>query len=939
MKDFSFVGNSEIASIESLYNQYLENPDSVDSSFADFFKGFDFALKHFQSSPGHIVDKEFNVINLIHGYRQRGHLFTKTNPVRARRQYFPTLDIENFGLAESDLDTVFQAGSQVGIGPSTLRDIIAHLDETYCESVGVEYLYIRKPEVVSWLKEKMESTKNKAVYSSEYKKDIFYQLKKAVGFEDFVHKKFVGQKRFSLEGGETLIVGLNSIIKKGSSLGVKEFVIGMAHRGRLNVLTNILGKPFRNVFQEFVAQEYDDDISLGDVKYHLGYDKTIELEDGKNVRLALLPNPSHLEAVTPIATGLARSRIEHTYNNDENQVVPVIIHGDSAIASQGVVYEVVQMAKLDGYKTGGTIHVVVNNQVGFTTNYIESRSSTYSTDVAKVTHNPVFHVNGDDAEAIAYVFELAMEYRQIFKTDVFIDILGYRKYGHNEGDEPRFTQPILYKAIAKHPTPLQIYASQLIKEGVLSKSESIDYIHKFEDYLEEELEVSKGMEKISIDKLLPDLWEPFNFPNRENFNDRAVTGVEKSVLDRLWKQVNTLPEDKKFFSRVYRILGDRQKMYDKSKVDWAMAELLSYATLLEDGHPIRLSGQDAERGTFAHRHASFAMEDVQERYMPLRDGEGFNAKFNAYNSPLSEYGIMGFEYGYAIGVPDGLTIWEAQFGDFYNVAQVIVDQYISSAEEKWGLSNGLVLYLPHGYEGQGPEHSSGRIERFLALSARNNMKVMNFTTPANLFHALRDHLKSGFRIPMVIFTPKSLLRHPKCISDVAELESGSFEPVIDDTNVEVNEVTRLVFCSGKIYYDLLARKEELDARNIAIVRVEQLHPFPKDEINKIIAKYPKVILTLWVQEEPENMGPWNYIRSMMPEHHIVPVARLASASPATGLSGLHTVGQDEIIGKVFKACHCEKKLPYCNLNCVEGKSRDEVLKQHYYLSNPSRFSI
>lgn len=939
MEDFSFVGNSEIASIETLYYQYLENPESVDKSFADFFKGFDFALKHFQNSVGQVINKEFNVINLIHGYRQRGHLFTKTNPVRARRQYFPTLDIEHFGLVEADLDTVFEAGSQVGLGPAKLRDIIAHLEDTYCQSVGVEFLYIRQPEIVSWLKQKMESSKNRTVFSNEYKLNIFHQLKKAVGFEDFVHKKFVGQKRFSLEGGESLIVGLNSIINKGSSLGVKEFVVGMAHRGRLNVLTNILEKPFKNVFQEFVAQDYDENVSLGDVKYHLGYDKTVELKSGEKVRLALLPNPSHLETVTPVATGLARSRIENIYNGDEDKVVPIIIHGDSAIASQGVVYEVVQMAKLNGYKTGGSIHVVVNNQVGFTTNYIESRSSTYSTDIAKVTLNPVFHVNGDDAEAIAYVFELAMEYRQVFKTDVFIDVLGYRKYGHNEGDEPRFTQPILYKIIAKHPTPLQIYASQLINEGVLSKAEFNKHIEEFDSYLEGELETSKGMTKISIDKLLPDLWDAYNFPNKENFKDRPNTGVAKNTLDELWSKMNNLPKDKKFFSKVYRILEDRQKMYDQSKVDWAMAELLSYATLINEGHPVRLSGQDAERGTFAHRHASFAMEDVQERYMPLRDAEGYKAPFNAYNSPLSEYGIMGFEYGYALGVPNGLTIWEGQFGDFFNVAQVIVDQYISSAEEKWGLSNGLVLYLPHGYEGQGPEHSSGRIERFLSLAVRNNMKVMNFTTPSNLFHALRDHLKSGFRIPMVIFTPKSLLRHPKCVSDLKDLESSVFQEVIDDNNVVENEVTRLVFCTGKIYYDLLARKEELNATNIAIVRVEQLHPFPKEKINEIIAKYPKVILTLWVQEEPENMGAWNYIRSVMPNHHIVPVARLASASPATGLAGLHAVGQNEIISKVFKECHCEKKLPYCNLNCVEGKSRDEVLKTHYYLSNPSRFSI
>lgn len=939
MDDFSFVGNSEIASIEQLYHQYLENPESVDAGFAKFFKGFDFALKHFQPVAGQVINKEFNVVNLIHGYRQRGHFFTKTNPVRARRQYFPTLDIENFGLTEADLDTVFEAGNQIGIGAAKLRDIVDHLQATYCQSVGVEYLYVRTPEVVNWLKEKMETTRNQPSFDAQYKKNIFRQLKRAVGFEAFVHKKFVGQKRFSLEGGESLITGLYAVIRKGASLGVQEFVVGMAHRGRLNVLTNVLEKPYRNVFKEFVAQEYDESVSLGDVKYHLGYDKQIELEDGKKVRLALLPNPSHLEAVTPVAIGLTRSRIDHAYQGDFDKVVPIIIHGDAAIASQGVVYEVVQMAKLNGYKTGGAIHVVVNNQVGFTTNYIEARSSTYSTDVAKVTNNPVFHVNGDDAEAIAYVFELAMEYRQRFNTDVFIDILGYRKYGHNEGDEPRFTQPLLYKSIASHPTPLEIYASQLVKEKVLTPKDVNRAIEKFDNYLETEFEASKAIEKISIARFMPDIWSKFVFPVQEDFQKKPNTGVSKKVLDSLWSKMNHLPKEKQFFSKVHKILDDRQKMYDKGKVDWAMAELLSYATLINDGYPVRLSGQDSERGTFAHRHASFAMEDMSERYMPLRDSDEFKAPFNAFNSPLSEYGVMGFEYGYALGIANGLTIWEAQFGDFFNVAQVVVDQYISSAEEKWGLSNGLVLYLPHGYEGQGPEHSSARIERFLSLAARGNMQVMNFTTPANLYHALRLQMMRSFRIPMIIFTPKSLLRHPMCVSEVKELEVGEFQPVIDVTEVDVSKVKRLVFCTGKIYYDLLARKEELEAKNVALVRIEQLHPFPTEQVEAVIKKYSKAILTLWVQEEPENMGAWNYIRSVMPDHQLIPVARLASASPATGLAGLHDVGQNEIINKVFKACYCEKKLPYCNLDCVEGKGREEILKQHYYFNHPSRFSI
>lgn len=938
MDEFSFVSNSEIGAIEALYQQYKKDPSSVDPGYLNFFRGFDFALANFNHAGGEEIGKEFKVINLIHGYRQRGHLFTQTNPVRARRRYFPTLDIENFGLEESDLDQVFQAGSQIGIGPAKLRDIIQHLKDTYCLSIGVEFLYVRKPEIVEWLRDKMESVKNLPSFDADKKKSIYRYLKRAVGFETFVHKKFVGQKRFSLEGSEVLIPGVRALIDKGAQLGVNEFVFGMAHRGRLNVLTNVLGKPYRNVFKEFVADEYDDNISLGDVKYHLGYDSVTDSGD-KRVRLMLLPNPSHLETVTPVAEGLSRARIDHAYQGNFEKVVPVIIHGDAAVATQGVVYEVIQMAKLPGYMTGGTIHVVVNNQVGFTTNYLEARSSTYCTDVGKVTNCPVFHVNGDDAEAIVYVFELAMEYRQKFQSDVFIDILSYRKYGHNEGDEPRFTQPTLYKIIASHPNPRDIYGQQLINQGVLSEEEIRQLNVEFESYLEEEFKASELIKKMSIGPFLPDLWKGYKYAVKGDFEVTYPTGVAKYVLHKLFERINTLPSDMQFFSKVYKILEDRKKLVDSNKVDWAIAELLAYATLVDDGHPVRLSGQDSERGTFAHRHASFTLEDMNERYMPLRHLDKNPNSFHAYNSPLSEYGVLGFEYGHALGVPNGLNIWEAQFGDFTNVAQVIVDQYISSAEEKWGLMNGLVLYLPHGFEGQGPEHSSARIERFLNLSARNNMQVANLTTPANLFHVLRRQVKSEYRIPLVIFTPKSLLRHPMCVSTIEDLAEGSFQEVIDDDNVNMTSVSRLVFCSGKVYYDLLARKQELNARNVALVRIEQLHPFPRKHVQAILKKYEKVKLKLWVQEEPENMGAWNYIRSMLPYEDLIPVARIASASPATGLAGLHMVGQREIIEKVFKRCHCEKNLPYCNLQCMEGKTREEILKTHYYFSANQKFSI
>ncbi|MFO8002568.1 MAG: 2-oxoglutarate dehydrogenase E1 component [Marinilabilia sp.] len=939
MDTFSFVGNSDIEAMEKLYEDYRKDPESVDPGLRNFFKGFDFALKKFDSSSPGLVDKEFNVLNLIHGYRQRGHLFTETNPVRSRRKYFPTLDIENFGLSEEDLDTVFQAGSQLGLGPATLRDIIAHLKQTYCGSVGVEYLYIRHPEMVSWLKRKMEEVRNTPSFTHNKKHRIYRRLKEAVEFERFIHRRFAGQKRFSLEGTEVLIPGLEAVLEKGSDLGVREVMIGMSHRGRLNVLANILKKPLRDIFNEFNGDQYDESISLGDVKYHLGYDNSIDTLSGQPVKVGMTPNPSHLEAVTPVVEGLTRSRAEHAYENDFNRIVPVVIHGDSAIAGQGVVYEVVQMARLNGYSTGGTIHIVINNQVGFTTNYLDARSSTYSTDVGKVTRSPVFHINGDDAEAIVYALELAVEYRHTFHTDVFIDILSYRKHGHNEGDEPRFTQPTLYKAIASHPDPAEIYSGKLMKEKVLGKKDMAKIKEEFEGLLEEELKISQKTDIVHIRRFMKDLWSSYQHADDSDFKTSPETKVDKQELLDLAEKINHLPEDKKFFRKLEKLVADRQKMVQDDRIDWAMAELLAYASLLNEGHPVRISGQDSIRGTFAHRHAGFTLEDKDEMYFPLQYIGDHQATFNIYNSSLSEYGVLGFEYGFALGVPWGLTVWEAQFGDFVNAGQVVVDQFIASAEEKWGLMNGLVMLLPHGFEGQGPEHSSARMERFLNQAAGNNMQLLNCTTPANFFHALRRQLKRQFRVPMVVFTPKSLLRHPACISGLNDLAADKFHEVIDDKDNDPDKVKRVVFCSGKIYYDLLARKQELKARDVALVRIEQLHPFPKQQVMDVVERYPNALLNLWVQEEPENMGAWYYVQNQAPELRFIPVARLASASPATGLSGLHVVGQKEIIGKVFKKCHCELKNDYCGLQCVEGQTRAEILKQHRYFETPQRFSI
>jgi 2-oxoglutarate dehydrogenase E1 component len=931
MDHLTFIGNSEIETIDQLYKKYTDDPGSVDESWRNFFKGFDFARQYYTENNGNQhLDKEFRVLNFIDSFRKRGHLFTKTNPVRTRRLYFPTMDLENYQLGEKDLDTVFHAGTEIGLGNATLRDIVTAMEETYCQSVGAEYMFIRNPEKIEWLQRRMEKSRNTTKFTAEEKKQIFHHLKKAVGFEAFIHKRFVGQKRFSLEGTEALIPALHYLIEKGSSMGIEEYFIGMAHRGRLNVLANIIEKPYENIFQEFVAEEYEDTIALGDVKYHLGYYNEIELSNGKKVTLNLAPNPSHLESSSPITEGIARAKIDNKYKGDFSKVAPILLHGDAAIAGQGVVYEVVQMAELSGYKTGGTIHIVINNQVGFTTNYLDARSSTYCTDIGKVIKAPIFHINGDDVEALIHTIRLAMEYRQAFSSDVFIDILSYRKYGHNEGDEPRYTQPTLYKAIASHPSPRDIYAETLIKQGVLTQEEIINQQKDFDAFLEEKLLISKDLGKVYIQRFLHNLWKGYKHAARADFEKHYPNEISLDLLKFISDKINYLPPENKFIDKTIKLVDDRKKMVSEGKVDWAMAELLAYGTLVYDGHPVRISGQDSVRGTFAHRHAAHVIEDTDSTFVPLKNISPNQAAFNIYNSPLNEYGVLGFEYGYALANPNGLTIWEAQFGDFANVAQVIVDQYISSAEEKWGLMNGIVLYLPHGFEGQGPEHSSARVERFLLLAARNNMQIVNATTPANLFHLLRQSIYRNFRVPVILFTPKSLLRHPKCVSSLDELTDGRFREVIDDHDVDVKEVRRLVFCSGKIYYDLLARKEEFNARDIALVRLEQLHPFPTSQVDYIIKKYHNVLQILWVQEEPGNMGPWRHIQHEFRNREIIPVFRQPSGSPATGLLKLHQLSQEELISKVFRKCECELKRKYCGLQCPEGSIRQNMLKPYNY---------
>ncbi len=923
MDKFDYLNNIDPQLVEQLYSEYKSNPDSIDPQWRKFFDGFEFALKEYpvKAGSGMQTSDEFKVINLINDYRRRGHLFTLTNPVRKRRNYSPTLDIENYGLSKADLENSFEAGNEIGIGKAKLKDIVAFMQETYCSSIGVEYMFIRKPEMVNWLRNHFESTRNKPNFSAEEKKYILTKLERAVFFENFLQKKFPGQKRFSLEGAESLIPALDAVMEKGSELGIEEFIIGMPHRGRLNVLTNIMRKPFEDVFSEFEGKEFDEEGLLGDVKYHLGYTVHRNTSKGKKVKLTLTPNPSHLEAVDPVVEGITRAKIDSTYQHDPNKIAPILLHGDASVAGQGIVYEVLQMQDLKGYSTGGTIHLVINNQIGFTTDYLDARSSTYCTDVAKTTLSPVFHVNGDDVEAVVYAVQMAMEFRNKFHKDVFIDILAYRKYGHNEGDEPRFTQPILYKAIEKHPNPYEIYKQKLLQENTVTEDYCSDNEKRFINKLEENLTRGKAHQQNSIDNFLSETWTNIKKAEEKDWDKPANTAISEKDFLFIGEKLGYLPENKKFFRKTVRLQQQRKKMaLEEKQLDWAMGELMAYGSLVLENAPVRVSGQDVERGTFSHRHAVLRLEDSEEKYIPLQNIKEDQAPFHIYNSHLSEYGVLGFEYGYSLTSPHSLTIWESQFGDFANTAQVIFDQFLSSAEDKWNVMNDLVVLLPHGYEGQGPEHSSARIERFLTLAADNNMQIANCTTPANFFHILRRQLKREFRKPLIVFTPKSLLRHPKVVSPMVEFTKGGFQELIDDKDAKAKEVTRIVFCSGKLYYELLEEKEKHEYTHVAVVRIEQLYPFPKKKVLELVKKYSKAKSYVWSQEEPANMGAWDFVRkTLIDDIKIVHIARPESGSPATGSSKFHIIQQRKIIEKTFHVCDCPYIDYECEMACIGNK--------------------
>ena len=904
MDKFSFLNAAHTAHFAQLYDQYLIDPDSVEPSWRAFFQGFDFGLENGEQQTSDAIPenvlKEFQVVKLIDGYRGSGHLFTRTNPVRERRKYKPTLALENFGLSHDDLHTVFSAGEIVGVGPATLADIIVHLERIYCESIGLEYMFIRHPNRVQWIQKWINKNGNHPNFSATEKKHILKKLNEAVAFENFLHTKYVGQKRFSLEGGESLIPALDALIEGAAKDGVEEFIVGMAHRGRLNTLTNIFGKPAQDIFSEFDGKDYEEEVFDGDVKYHLGWTSKRLTDGGYQVNMNIAPNPSHLEAVNAVVEGISRAKQDRNYNGNRQKVMPILIHGDAAIAGQGVVYEVVQMAQLDGYRTGGTVHIVVNNQIGFTTNYLDGRSSTYCTDIAKVTLSPVLHVNADDAEAVVHAMNFASAYRNHFSRDVFIDLLGYRKYGHNEGDEPRFTQPKLYKAIAKHKNPRDIYAEKLIKRGVINQEELAQMEAVYKQSLEEKLEDARNASNTVITPFMQDEWAGFQLAKEADMLQPVDTSFALDKLDGIAETLTTLPSDKNFLRKTVRLIADRKAMYfERNKLDWAMGELLAYGSLLSEAHDVRISGQDVERGTFSHRHAVLKVEDSEEEVVLLNSLHKSQGNFDIYNSSLSEYGVMGYDYGYAMASPNTLTIWEAQFGDFSNGAQIMIDQYLSSAEDKWKMQNGLVLFLPHGYEGQGAEHSSARMERYLQLCAKDNMFIADVTTPANLFHMLRRQLKSTYRKPLVVFTPKSLLRHPKAVSTKEEFATGQFMPLIGDDSVTANDVKTVVLCTGKFYYDLLDAREQKQRSDVALIRLEQLFPLPKAEIEILLKKYAKAEV-VWAQEEPRNMGAYGHLLLHLPQARDFRVAsRRFYGAPAAGSATRSKRRHQEIIEYVF----------------------------------------
>ena len=920
MKDFSYITNSSPAFIENLYRDFVNDPDSVDPDMKKFFEGFDFAITNVTANGNDktsvavattpVADKsvsadvdwmrEISAYRMILGYRNKGHLLAKTNPIRPRKDRGANIELSFFGFTEADLDKDFHTGNLIGLGTTSLRNILDHLEKCYASHVGIEFKYISDQRKIDWLTNEVEKKMQDSL-SLDKKKRILEKLNQGVMFEKFLHTKYVGQKRFSLEGGETTIAALDAIINTAADNDVNEVVIGMAHRGRLNVLANIMGKTYEQIFSEFEGTaKMDQTMGSGDVKYHMGYGSEVQTMNDKTIHLKLMPNPSHLEAVDPVVVGFARAKADVMYESDFDKILPILIHGDASVAGQGIVYEVLQMCNLDGYYTGGTLHFVINNQIGFTTDFDDARSSDYCTSLAAAVQAPVFHVNGDDPEAVVKCVEIATRYRQEFNADFFIDMVCYRKHGHNEGDDPKFTQPHLYALIDKHPNPREVYIKYLLENGEDDAQELAKAMEKkFWADLQERLDEVK-QHPLPYTYQAPEVeWKKLRRATVTDFDQSPVTAISSDDFKKVFDALMKWPEDFKPLRKVEKILQDKVKLFEtEQKVDWATGELLAYGSLVLDGKHVRMSGQDVQRGTFSHRHAVLRNEENDRAYNRLSSIPGAKGEFKIYNSLLSEYGVLGFEYGYAMANPNALVLWEAQFGDFANCAQTMIDQFIAAGEQKWNRMSGVTLLLPHGYEGQGPEHSSARMERFLQSCAELNMVIANITTSANFFHALRRQLAWPFRKPLIDFSPKANLRHPGSYSRIEEFTSGGFKEVIDDATADAGKVKKVLFCSGKVYFDLAERQQKENRSDVAVIRLEQIYPLPYKQLEALHKKYVKATW-FWVQEEPLNMGAASFLRMNLSSINYGVIGRQPSASTATGYNKVHQQEQAEIIETAF----------------------------------------
>ena len=950
-KKTSFLSGINSEFINQLYSDYLSDPNSLPLGWKNFFEGLSEDEKLILNdingpswSPGkknkkiNFSKREIDNVNesetadadslkqasqdsvraimLIRAYRIRGHLIANLDPlsIQEKREH-SELKPETYGFTKKDFGRKIFLDGVLGLQYANLDQILKILKKTYCSTIGYEFMHMSDPEEKAWIRNRIEGPEKDITFTENGKKAILNKIIQAEGFEKYLHVKFVGTKRFGLDGGESLIPALEQIIKRGGNLGAKEIKIGMPHRGRLNVLANVMGKPFRAIFSEFFGKSVSASKDFeGDVKYHLGASSNREF-DGNVVHISLTDNPSHLEAVNPVVLGQVRAKQFFHKDKNRKKVIPVLMHGDAAFAGQGIVAECFAMSGLPGHNIGGTIHIIVNNQIGFTTAPRFARSSPYPSDVAKTAQAPIFHVNGDDPEAVTHCAKIATEYRQKFNRDVVIDMVCYRRFGHNEGDEPSFTQPIMYKKIKIHPSTLTLYGKKLSSEGLISDDQLQNDKIKFKDYLENEYLASKNYK--SELKWFDGVWSRFK-PGLGK-DKRGKSGVEKKVLSNIGDQIFKIPKDFNAHKTLKRVFELKSKMFQTGEIDWSSAESLAFGTLLTEGFSVRLSGQDSGRGTFSQRHAVLRNQDNHDRYVPLNNIQVRQKKFEIIDSLLSELAVLGFEYGYSLSEPETLVIWEAQFGDFANGAQVIIDQFITSSESKWGRASGLVMLLPHGYEGQGPEHSSARLERFLQLCAGENIQVVNCTTPSNYFHVLRRQMHREFRKPLIVMTPKSLLRHKRCVSNINEFVSkSSFHRVLEDDAYEKsnnlvslkkdNQIKKVIMCSGKIYYDLIEEREKTKKNDIVFVRIEQLYPFPAKTLAKVLKKYKKAKF-IWCQEEPKNMGAWNTARNYIErtleminfkDINIKFVGRSASSTTATGNANKHLAQQKEILEKILK---------------------------------------